>query len=45
MSLVNKLRNNLSDNQRCLLELNWEQRASSWLITLPITGKGYELTK
>ena len=42
---LSKLQNNLSDNQRHLLELNQKQGASSWLTTLPITDEGYNLTK
>ena len=41
----NKLQNNLNDNQRPLLELNQEQRASSWLITLSTLDESYDLTK
>ena len=36
---LSKLQNNLSDNQRRLLEPNQEEGTSSWLTTLPITYK------
>ena len=42
---LSKLQINLSNNQRCFLELNQEQVASRWLTTLPITGEGYNITK
>ena len=39
------MQNNLSNNQKRLLELIQEQGASSWLTTLPIPDEGYNLTK
>ena len=42
---LSKLQINLSNNQRCFLELNQEQVASRWLTTLPITDEDYNITK
>ena len=33
------------DEQKRLNELNREQRASSWLTTIPLSEEGYDLTK
>ena len=43
--MKNKIKINLSNNQRCFLELNQEQVASRWLTTLPITDEDYNITK
>ena len=42
---LNELRLKFSDQQKRLNELNQEQGASSWLMTLPILDEGYDLTK
>ena len=42
---LQKLRYTLSDKQKRLNELNREQRASSWLTTIPLSEEGYDLTK
>ena len=42
---LNDLRLKFSDQQKHLNELNQEQRTSSWLKTLLILDKGYDLTK
>ena len=39
-----KLRSTLSDEQKCLNELNREQGASRWLTTIPLSEEGYNLT-
>ena len=42
---LQKLRSTLSDEQKCLNELNREQGASSWLTAIPLSEEGYDLTK
>ena len=42
---LHKLGSTLSDEQKRLNELNREQRASSWLTTMPVSEEGYDLTK
>ena len=42
---LNELRLKFSDQQKRLNELNQEQGAPSWLMTLPKLDEGYDLTK
>ena len=42
---LQKLRSTFSDEQKRLNELNRERGASSWLTTIPISEKRYDLTK
>ena len=42
---LQEIRSTLSDEQERLKELNREQGASSWLITVPLLEEGYDLTK
>ena len=42
---LQRLRSSLSNEENRVNELNGEQRASSWLTTIPLLEEGYDLTK
>ena len=42
---LQKSRSTLRDEQKRFNELNREQRAFSWLTTIPLSEEGYDLTK
>ena len=44
-SILQSLRNDMSDEQGRLNEINRQQGASTWLTTLPIKEEGYTINK